>query len=102
VVTAEFAVALPAVILVLVLARGAMGLVGEQVRLQSAVSSAARLLGRGDPGGQALVGHAVAGGTLRVERVSGLICADARAPARFAVLVPITIAARACALDDAV
>jgi len=101
-VTAEFAVALPAVVLVLVLALGAMGLVGEQVRLQGAVSSAARLLGRGDPGAEGLVARAAAGGTLRVERRAGLVCADARAPARIALLVPITISARACALDDAV
>jgi Flp pilus assembly protein TadG len=100
-VTAEFVVALPAVVVVLVVAMAAMSLVGEQVRLQGAVAGAARLLGRGDPGAAAMVEQVAAGGKLTVSRHGSLVCADAQVPGSLGPLVPITIAARSCALDDA-
>jgi hypothetical protein len=100
-VTAEFVVALPAVIVVLVVAMSAMSLVGEQVRLQGAVDGAARLLGRGDPGGAALIDRVASGGTLTVSRQGDLVCATGQVRANLGPLVPITIGARSCALNDA-
>ena len=46
---AEFAVALPAVLLVLAMVLGGVQLGAVQVRLQDAAADAARSLGRGDP-----------------------------------------------------
>ncbi|HEY4269904.1 MAG TPA: TadE family type IV pilus minor pilin [Galbitalea sp.] len=99
--TAEFAMALPAVVVVLVVAMAAMSLVGEQVRLQGAVAGAARLLGRGDPGAAALVEGAAAGGRLTIVRRGDLVCADAQAPGGLGPLLSITITSSSCALDDA-
>ncbi len=98
--TAEFAIALPAVILVLAVSLAALQLVGEQVRLQGAVADAARLLGRGDSGAAAVV-QRVAGSA----RVSGaahgdLMCATATAPGTLGLLPGITLRATACALFD--
>ena len=47
-VTAEIAVGLPAVIVVLAACLGALGLGAAQVRVQDAAADAARLLGRGE------------------------------------------------------
>jgi len=47
--TAEFAVAIPAVVLVLVLALAAISTVSDQVRCVDAARATARLLARGDP-----------------------------------------------------
>ena len=100
-VTAEFAVALPAVVLVLGLALAAMQLVGEQVRLQVAVADVARVLGRGDAGSLVDLQQAAPGATLVTTRPDGLVCARARAPAALGVIVGIELTASACALDDA-
>jgi Flp pilus assembly protein TadG len=47
-VTAEFAVGLPAVVVVLALCLGGIQTVGQQLRLMDAAADAARLLARGD------------------------------------------------------
>ena len=99
--TAEFVVALPAVVIILVVAMAAMSLVGEQVRLQGAVAGAARLLGRGDSGAADMIERVAAGGSLTVSRQGQLVCADAQVPANLGPLLPITITARSCSLDDA-
>jgi Flp pilus assembly protein TadG len=100
-VTAEFAAVLPAVVLVLACAIGAMQLAGEQLRLQGADAAAARLLGRGDSGARALV-QAVNPDATLVARTSGdLVCADSRAPAALGILFGLTVSAFACVLDDA-
>jgi Flp pilus assembly protein TadG len=62
-VTAEFAVALPAVVLVLVLGVSALSAAGRQVRLQDAAADAARLVGRGEDPARA--GSAVAAAPYR-------------------------------------
>lgn len=99
-VTAEFAVVLTAVILVLGFALGAIGLGGEQLRLQGAAFDAARLLGRGDAGAIDRI-HAVAPDARVGVRLSGaLICADVTAPVELGVLSGIILSASACALDD--
>jgi Flp pilus assembly protein TadG len=99
-VTAEFAVALPAVVLVLGLALAAMQLVGEQLRLQSAVADAARVLGRGEAGALGALQRVAPGATLVTTHPDGLVCARARAPAALGVIVGIELTASACALDD--
>jgi Flp pilus assembly protein TadG len=100
-VTAEFAAVLPAVVLVLGCALGAMQLAAEQLRLQGADAQAVRLLGRGDPGARELVAAVNPNATLVVRSSGDLICADAKAPASIGILTGVTIAASACALDDA-
>jgi len=100
-VTAEFAAAVPAVVLVLACALGAIGLGGEQLRLQGATFEAARLLGRGDTGALERVRSVAPGATLTTRSVGQLICADATAPAALGILSGIVLRASACALDDA-
>jgi hypothetical protein len=100
-VTAEFAVVLPVVVLVLAMALGGMQLAGTQLRLQSGVADAARLLGRGDGGATADLLRAVPGARLNETRRGDLVCATARAPTSLGLLSGITISASSCALFDA-
>lgn len=96
-VTAEFAVALPAVIVVLALGVGVLGSAATAVRLQHVSAESARLLGRGDDDRAfAVIGEI--GGSLSVSRSGGLVCVDARAPVPLPVALP-PVSARACALD---
>jgi hypothetical protein len=98
-VVAEFAVALPAVVVVLVLGAGALSAAARHVRLQDAAADAARLIARGESHGraEAAVGDAVPGAGLRVADGGDLVCATASAPAVGAL--PFTLAATSCALD---
>ena len=98
---AEFAVALPAVALVLALAIGAIGLGGEQLRLQGAAFEAARLLGRGDPGALARIRSVSPGATLSTYASGESICAQARVSVELGVLTGISLSATSCALNDA-
>ncbi|MCJ1708644.1 TadE family type IV pilus minor pilin [Microbacterium sp. VKM Ac-2923] len=95
-VTAEFALALPAVAVVLALGVGILGSASATVRLQHAVTESARLLGRGDADALAMV--AQSGATASVERGDGLVCVTAIAPAPVRLPLP-DVTARACALD---
>lgn len=95
-VTAEFAAALPAIILVLTLALGALVAAAASVRLEHTAAESARLLGRGDEQ-RARAVVADAGADLSFERNDTLVCVDVSAP------VPLPIAleplrAHACAL----
>ncbi len=93
---AEFAVALPAVGLVLLLGAGALAAGATAVRLQDAAADAARLAARGESTGRALaaVSSAVAGATARVEPRGDLVCVSAQAP----TAVVVTVSATSCAL----
>ncbi|OZD47363.1 hypothetical protein CH252_21010 [Rhodococcus sp. 06-1477-1B] len=95
-VTAEFAVALPAVMIVLALGVGVLGSVATTVRVQQVTAEAARLLGRGDA--QALARIAEVGATATVDRSGGVVCVTASAPVPLGLPLP-PVAARACALD---
>ncbi|GEB45162.1 MULTISPECIES: TadE family protein [Microbacterium] len=95
-VTAEFAVALPAVLLVLALGAGVLGSVATTVRAQQMTAEAARLLGRGDGG--ALARLAEIGADASVNRGGGVVCVRASLPVPFALPLP-PASARACALD---
>jgi hypothetical protein len=100
-VTAEFAVAMPAVVLILACALGAIGLGGEQLRLQGAAFDAARLVGRGDPGALARV-RTVAADAMLTSHASGqLICADASVAVSLGILSGVQLRASSCVLDDA-
>lgn len=96
-VTAELAVAVPAVLLVLAACLGGLAAGAEQLRLQGAAALAARSAARGDGDARAAVLAAGAGaGEVRFSRTAdGVVCATASAQA----VVPL--AARACALGAA-
>ena len=101
-VTAEFAVALPAVVVVLACCLGAIQVASQQVRLSDAAADAARTLARGDP---------LAVAASRVQRVAGkadiststtgdFVCVELSASAGMgpAAMVGIRIRASGCAL----
>jgi Flp pilus assembly protein TadG len=98
-VTAEFAAVVPAVVLVLAFALGALQLAGEQLRLQSAVSDAARSAGRGDPL-DGPIEQVSTQAIVRADDRANLVCVQATAPANLGILVGITLSATSCALAD--
>jgi Flp pilus assembly protein TadG len=95
-VVAEFAVALPAVVLVLAIGVGALAAGSRQVRLQDAAADAARLGARGEPAARvhAAVTGAVPGATAGIQTRGDLLCVTASAPA----VLGLRITADACAL----
>lgn len=102
-VVAEFAVTLPAVVVLLAIVLGSAGVAGQHVQAQDAAADAARLLGRGEAPGTALAlaQRLVAGATLDIARADALVCVTLRAPARVILSLPIIeVRGRACALDD--
>lgn len=94
--SAEFAVALPAILVVVALGVGALGLGARQVRLQDAAADAARLAARGEDPARAIAVVAAAGGSARLEDRGDLVCVVAEAPASLPLLPPPH--ASACAL----
>jgi hypothetical protein len=90
-VAAEFAVAMPAVVVVLALCLGALRLGGAQIELQDAAAATARSLARGG----ALPAHS----GIRVSTsVSGdLVCVVMRRSVDL-VRLPVEVAARSCAV----
>ena len=102
-ITAEFAAALPAVLVVLACCLGAVQVVGQQVRLTDAAADVARLLARAD-GASAASGllAAVGPGTaLTQERQGDFVCVRLSAPSAFAPFAAagLTLGARSCALS---
>ncbi|MGN6272672.1 MAG: TadE family type IV pilus minor pilin [Protaetiibacter sp.] len=101
-VAAEFAVALPAVALVLAVCVGAVGVGSQQVRLQDAAADAARGLGRGESptSAQTRAARAAPGSALSSWNAGDLVCvrlsAGASGPAGVAGL---TLAAESCAVS---
>ena len=94
-VTAEFALALPAVVLVLACCLTGIQMAGQQLRLQDAAAGSARALARGDDLG------AVAGGaTVSTTTTGDLVCArlSERAEGMPGTLFRIRLSARSCAL----
>lgn len=98
-ITAELAVALPAVVLVIVLAVGALAAASVQVRLQDAAADAARLIARGEPDERAagVVSAAVGGASYGVDHRGDLVCVTTRAEARVGP-VSAPLEASSCAL----
>jgi Flp pilus assembly protein TadG len=101
-VTAEFAAAIPAVLLVLSCCLGAVQVVGQQVRLTDAVADGARSLARGDPEGVAFrrVSHSIGAATIGQERSGDFVCVTLQQAAAFppAAGLGLTLSARSCAL----
>lgn len=101
-VTAEFAMVLPAVVLVLVCCLGAVQVVGQQVRLTDASADAARALARGDGADRAanLVRQSVDGASLATEQRGEFVCASLSAPSAFGPFAAfgLTVEAGSCAL----
>jgi Flp pilus assembly protein TadG len=98
-VTAEFAIVLPAVVLVLALGAGVLGACGRQVRLQDAAADAARLVARGEDEGRAaaVVADAVPGATATIDHRGDLVCVAVSASAGVP-LITLTVHADSCAL----
>ncbi|SEI07664.1 hypothetical protein SAMN04515692_11340 [Leifsonia sp. CL147] len=97
-VTAEFAVALPAVLLCLALCVGAVIGAARFAGLTAAAAAAARLAGRGDdPGGAS----APAGASMSIEREGGTVCVRMTDPEGTVLSgLGVRLTARACALDE--
>jgi Flp pilus assembly protein TadG len=97
-VVAEFAIALPAVALVLVLGAGALGTCARQVRLQDLAADAARLAARGENEARIHGAIAAAGDDARaaISHRGELVCVTASSAG--AGLLPITLSATSCAL----
>ncbi|MGX9348026.1 TadE family type IV pilus minor pilin [Microbacterium sp. KNMS] len=96
-VTAELAVALPAVVLVAALGMAGLGAASRQVQLQDAAADAARLIARGEEEGRAAGIVAAVGGALSIANHGDLVCATAEAEARIGVLA-VPLSASSCAL----
>lgn len=98
-VVAEFAIALPAVALVVLLGAGTLGACARQVRLQDGAADAARLAARGesDARATAAVATAVSGAAVAIGRRGDLVCVTASAPS-FGAL-SLELSATSCALD---
>jgi hypothetical protein len=103
-VTAEFAAALPAVLVVLACCLGAVQVVGQQVRLSDAAADVARLLARGDTAAPAagLLASVGPRTALAQEREGDFVCVRLSAPSAFAPFAAagLTLAARSCALTS--
>lgn len=95
-VVAEFAVALPAVAMVLVVGIGALAGASRQVRLQDAVADAARLSARGESPQRVreAVAATVAEASVDISERGDLVCVTASAPA----LLGLRVTAAGCAL----
>jgi hypothetical protein len=96
-VAAEFAVALPAVVLVVALCVALLAAGARQVRLQDAAADAARLSARGEAGERVAAVVAAAGGDAAVSHRGDLVCVTATAPAPLALPLP-ALRATSCAL----
>jgi len=100
-ITAEFAVALPAVVLVLALCLGCVQALGRQLLLVDGAARAARLLARGDDPAPVLAALQVQLGPVALgsDQADGLSCVELRSPAGSGpiALLGIQAAARSCA-----
>lgn len=100
---AEFAVALPAVLLVLAMMLGGVQLGVVQLRLQDAAADAARSLGRGESAAVVTqqLSRGMSSARWGASRSAGLVCvrilADAPPPA---ALLGLQASATSCALEE--
>lgn len=98
-VTAEFAVVVPAVVLLVALTAGSLAVVGRQIRLEHAVAQAARLAARGDAERAGRIVADIAGGqVVGVGPDGDLVCVAATASPGLVLPLP-DLSARSCALD---
>jgi len=103
---AEFAVAIPAVVLVLACCLSAIQVASQQVRLTDAAADAARTLARGDPVGVATarVHRIDASAVLNTSTTGDFVCVQLSSPAGFgpAALAGVRVRASGCALAGGV
>lgn len=99
--TAEFAVALPAAVLALVMGISALSAAATQVLLQDAVADSARLLGRGESAQRVneVAGASLAGIRLTSSRAEGLVCVTGEVELFVGGVIRMPLHASACALD---
>ena len=99
-VTAEFAVALPAIALVLAACLASVQLVAQQVRLTDAAADAARALGRGESAGtaQSIADRVSGGAALAQWAEDPLVCVSLSAPGA-GLLAAIELRAESCAVS---
>ncbi len=97
--TAEFAVVVPAVVLLIALTAGSLAAAGRHVRLEQAAAQAARLAARGESDARvAGIVAAVAGGAdFSVDRDGDLVCITTTTSAGLPLPLP-ALRARSCAL----
>ncbi|ANJ27817.1 hypothetical protein ATC03_14965 [Agromyces aureus] len=99
-VTAEFAVALPAIMLVLAICLASVHLVTVQVRLTDAAAAAARALGRGESVGVASgIVSRIAGGAELAHADDGTFTCVTLQASGGGLLAPITLTSEACAMS---
>ncbi|WP_169077225.1 TadE family type IV pilus minor pilin [Microcella alkalica] len=98
-VSAEVAVALPTVVVVLVACLGGIGAAVALGRAHDAAADAARLVARGDPVERARghVASAAPGASLTISRSGDLVCAVVNVTPTV-LGMPIPLSARSCAL----
>ncbi|PZE85036.1 pilus assembly protein [Curtobacterium sp. MCBD17_032] len=100
-VTAEFAVALPVVAVVLAVGVGGVAVVDAQGRLQAAAVTAARAIGRGDDAAGRRALRTAGAASVRVVRPSGLVCVHAaRAAAQDGPFAALELRGSACSVDE--
>ncbi len=101
--TAEFAAAMPAVLLALALCLGALQAVIQQMRLTDAAAEVARQLGRGESVDSSIgrVTQAVGPVSASTSHEGAFVCVRLAAPgpAGPLSLLNVTLSAHACALD---
>jgi hypothetical protein len=101
-VTAELAVALPAVLVVLAACLGGLRIGAEQIRLADAAGIAARSAARHDPAATtAALVRDLGGAAVTVTSGSGILCARLeRRAALLGTVVVLPLVARGCALEE--
>jgi hypothetical protein len=93
-VTAEFAIALPALMVVLACCLAGLQVAGTQLRLQDAAAAAARSLARGEPA--SIAARLMPGAAVSRHSEGDLVCATLSAQA--SGLIPLALQATSCAL----
>lgn len=97
---AEFAVTLPAALLLILVGVGALATGVQSVRLQGAAADAARLIARGEPqSADVLVGRLAGGAEVQVDEGDRLVCVTLTSPVAVLGLAAtgLDVSARACA-----
>lgn len=102
-VTAEFAVVLPAVVLLIALAAATLSAAGRQVALEQAAGQAARLAARGESAARVreVARQLAPVASLSVSRDGELVCITVSAPAAVPLPLP-PLRAEGCALAGVV
>jgi hypothetical protein len=98
-VTAEFAMTVPALVVVVSLVVAGLGVTSQSVRLADAAAVVARQTARGDGGSiAATLARLAPGATVSESSGSGLVCVDLRRDARLGpVGGVVTLTSRSCA-----